>query len=71
MKDFIVNALAVLFVIAVVVGLVYFVVWAACWAWGYVCVSVFGWPMLTKTQMLVLMCLINMLNPVQYRGNKS
>lgn len=71
MKDFIVNALAVLFVIAVVVGLVYFIVWAACWAWGYVCVGVFGWPMLTKTQMLVLMCLINMLNPVQYRGEKS
>ena len=71
MKDFIVNALAVLFITAVVVGLVYFVVWAACWAWGYVCVGVFGWPMLTKTQMLVLMCLINMLNPVQYVGNKS
>lgn len=71
MKDFILNALAVLFVIAVVVGLVYFIVWAACWAWGYVCVGVFGWPMLTKTQMLVLMCLINMLNPVQYRGEKS
>ena len=71
MKDFIVNALAVLFVIALVVGLVYFIVWAACWAWGYVCVGVFGWPMLTKTQMLVLMCLINMLNPVQYKGDKS
>lgn len=71
MKDFIVNALAVLFVIAVVVGLVYFVLWAACWAWGYVCVGVFGWPMLTKTQMLVLMCLITILNPVQYRGDKS
>ena len=71
MKDFIVNALAVLFITAVVVGLVYFVVWAACWAWGYVCVGVFGWPMLTKTQMLVLMCLINMLKPVQYVGNKS
>ena len=71
MKDFIVNALAVLFITAVVVGLVYFFVWAACWAWGYVCVGVFGWPMLTKTQMLVLMCLINMLNPVQYVGNKS
>ena len=71
MKDFIVNALAVLFITAVVVGLVYFVVWAACWAWSYVCVGVFGWPMLTKTQMLVLMCLINMLNPVQYVGNKS
>ena len=71
MKDFIVNALAVLFVIALVVGLVYFVVWAACWAWGYVCVGVFGWPMLTKTQMLVLMCLINLLSPVQYTGDKS
>ena len=65
MKDFIVNALAVLFIAAVVVGLVYFVVWAACWAWGYVCVGVFGWPMLTKTQMLVLMCLLKRLNPVQ------
>ena len=71
MKDFIVNALAVLFITAVVVGLVYFVVWAACWAWGYVCVGVFGWPMLTKTQMLVLMCLINLLSPVQYTGDKS
>lgn len=71
MKDFIVNALAVLFVIAVVVGLVYFVLWAACWAWGYVCVGVFGWPMLTKTQMLVLMCLINMLSPFHYTGDKS
>ena len=71
MKDFIVNALAVLFIADVVVGLVYFVVWAACWAWGYVCVGVFGWPMLTKTQMLVLMCLINMLNPIHYTGDKS
>lgn len=71
MKDFITNLLAVLFVIALVIGLVYFVVWAACWAWGYVCVGVFGWPMLTKTQMLVLMLLISMLNPVQYLGDKS
>ena len=71
MKDFIVNALAVLFITAVVVGLVYFVVWAACWAWGYVCVGVFGWPMLTKTQMLVLMLLINLLSPFQYTGDKS
>ena len=71
MKDFIVNALAVLFVIALVICLVYFVVWAACWAWGYVCVGVFGWPMLTKTQMLVLMLLINLLSPVQYCGDKS
>ena len=71
MKDFIVNALAVLFITAVVVGLVYFVVWAACLAWGYVCVGVFGWPMLTKTQMLVLMLLINLLSPIQYTGDKS
>lgn len=71
MKDFITNLLAVLFVIAIIIGLVYFVVWAACWAWGYVCVGVFGWPMLTKTQMLVLMLLINLLNPVQYCGDKS
>ena len=71
MKDFIVNALAVLFITAVVVGLVYFVVWAACWAWGYVCVGVFGWPMLTKMQMLVLILLINLLSPIQYTGDKS
>ena len=71
MKDFIVNALAVLFVIALVICLVYFVVWAACLAWDYVCVGVFGWPMLTKTQMFVLMLLINLLSPVQYCGDKS
>lgn len=71
MADFFKNMLAVLFITAVVVGLVYFVVWAACWAWGYVCVSVFGWPMLTKMQMFVLMLLINLLNPVHYCGDKS
>ena len=71
MKDFIVNALAVLFITAVVVGLIYFVVQAASWAWRYVSIGVFGWPMLTKTQMLVLMCLINMLSPFHYTGDKS
>lgn len=71
MAKFFKNMLAVLFITAIVVGLVYLIVWAACWAWGYVCVSVFGWPMLTKTQMLVLMLLINLLNPVHYCGDKS
>lgn len=61
------NILVVLLTILLVIGLVYFAVWA----WGYVCVSVFGWPMLTKMQMLVLMCLINLLSPVQYLGDKS
>lgn len=65
------NILVVLLTILLVIGLVYFALWAACWAWGYVCVSVFGWPMLTKTQMLVLILLINLLNSVQYLGNKS
>lgn len=65
------NIFVVLLTILLVIGLVYFVVWAACLAWGYVCVSVFGWPMLTKMQMFVLMLLINLLNPVQYLGNKS
>ena len=65
------NIFIVLLTILLVIGLVYFVVWAACWAWGYVCVSVFGWPMLTKMQMFVLMLLINLLNPAQYLGNKS
>ena len=36
------------------IALVYLLVCVACWAWGYVCVSVFGFPMLTKMQMLVL-----------------
>ncbi len=71
MADFFKNMLAVLFITAIVVGLVYLIVWAACLAWGYVCVSVFGWPMLTKLQMFVLMCLINLLNPVHYCGDKS
>ena len=65
------NILVVLLAILLLIGLVYFVVWAACLAWGYVCVSVFGWPMLTKMQMFVLMLLINLLNPVQYLGNES
>lgn len=65
------NIFTILLCVLLIIGLVYFAVWAACWAWGYVCVSVFGWPMLTKTQMLVLILLINLLNPVQYLGNKS
>ena len=48
------------------IALVYLLVCVACWAWGYVCVSVFGWPMLTKMQMLVLMFLINVLSPFHY-----
>lgn len=71
MKDFITNLLAVLFVIALVVGFVYLFVWAACLAWGYACVGVFGWPMLTKMQMFVLMLLINLLSPFHYTGDKS
>lgn len=71
MKDFIKNMLAVLFIIAIVVGFVYLIVWAACLAWGYVCVSVFGWPMLTKMQMFVLMLLLNLLNPVHIWSDKS
>lgn len=65
------NILVVLLTILLVIGLVYFVVWAACWAWGYVCVGVFGWPMLTKTQMFVLMLLLNLLNPVHIWSDKS
>ena len=65
------NILVVLLTILLVIGLVYFAVWAACWAWGYVCVSVFGWPMLTKMQMFVLILLINLLSPFHYTGDKS
>lgn len=71
MADFIKNMLAVLFVIALVVGFVYLIVWAACLAWGYVCVGVFGWPMLTKMQMFVLMLLLDLLNPVRIWSDKS
>jgi len=71
MADFFKNMLAVLFITALVVGFVYLIVWAACLAWGYVCVSVFGWPMLTKMQMFVLMLLINLLNPIHYCVDKS
>jgi len=59
MKNIFCNLLAILLTI----GLVYLIVWAACWAWGYVCVSAFGFPMLTKMQMFVLILLINMFNP--------
>ena len=59
MKNIFCGLLAILLVIV----LVYLLVCAACWAWGYVCVSAFGWPMLTKMQMLVLMFLINVLSP--------
>ena len=62
MKEIFCGLLAILLVIV----LVYLLVCAACWAWGYVCVSAFGWPMLTKMQMLVLMFLINVLSPFHY-----
>lgn len=52
-----------LLAILLAVVLVYLIVCVACWAWEYVCVSVFGWPMLTKMQMLVLIFLINLLSP--------
>ena len=49
--------------ILLAIVLVYFIVCVACWAWGYVCVSAFGFPMLTKMQMLMLIFLINLLSP--------
>ena len=55
-----------LLTILLTIAVVYLLICAACWAWGYVCVSVFGWPMLTKMQMLVLMFLINVLSPFHY-----
>ena len=48
------------------IALVYLLVCVACWAWGYVCVSAFGFPMLTKMQMLMLIFLINLLSPFHY-----
>ena len=52
------------------IALVYLLVCVACWAWGYVCVSAFGWPMLTKMQMLMLIFLINVLSPFHYSESK-
>ena len=59
MKNIFSGLLAILLAIA----LVYLLVCAACWAWEYVCVSAFGFPMLTKMQMLMLIFLINLLSP--------
>ena len=60
------NIFSGLLTILLSIALVYLLVCVACWAWGYVCVSVFGFPMLTKMQMLVLIFLINVLSPVHY-----
>ena len=65
------NIFCGLLTILLAIGIVYFIVWAACWAWGYVCVSAFGWPMLTKMQMFVLILLINVLKPDYYLSDKS
>ena len=60
------NIFCGLLTILLTIALVYLIICAACWAWGYVCVSVFGWPMLTKMQMLVLIFLLNVLSPLNY-----
>ena len=60
------NIFCGLLTILLVIALVYLIICAACWAWGYVCVSAFGWPMLTKMQMLVLIFLLNVLSPFHY-----
>lgn len=60
------NIFCGLLTILLTIALVYLIICAACWAWGYVCVSVFGWPMLTKMQMLVLIFLLNVLSPFHY-----
>ena len=53
------------------IALVYLLVCVACWAWEYVCVSAFGWPMLTKMQMLMLIFLINVLSPFHYSSESK
>ena len=60
------NIFCGLLTILLTIALVYLIICAACWAWGYVCVSAFGWPMLTKMQMLVLIFLLNVLSPFNY-----
>ena len=64
------NIFSGLLAILLAIVLVYFIVCVACWAWGYVCVSAFGWPMLTKMQMLMLIFLINLLSPFHYSESK-
>ena len=64
------NIFSGLLTILLSIALVYLLVCVACWAWEYVCVSAFGWPMLTKMQMLVLMFLINVLSPFHYSESK-
>ena len=53
------------------IALVYLLVCVACWAWSYVCVSAFGFPMLTKMQMLMLIFLINVLSPFNCSGESK
>ena len=53
------------------IALVYLLVCVAYWAWEYVCVSAFGFPMLTKMQMLMLIFLINLLSPFHYSGESK
>lgn len=60
-----------LLAILLAIGLVYLLVCAACWAWSYVCVSAFGFPALTKMQMLMLLFLINFLSPFHYSVEKE
>ena len=60
------NIFCGLLTILLTIALVDVIICAACWAWGYVCVSAFGWPMLTKMQMLVLIFLLNVLSPFHY-----
>ena len=60
------NIFSGLLAILLAIVLVYFIVCVACWAWEYVCVSAFGFPMLTKMQMLMLLFLINLLSPFNY-----
>ena len=57
--------------ILLAIALVYLLVCAACWAWSYVCVSAFGFPVLTKMQMLMLIFLINLLSPFHYSGESK
>ena len=65
------NIFSGLLTILLAIVLVYLIVCVACWAWEYVCVSAFGWPMLTKMQMLMLLFLINVLSPFHYSGESK
>ena len=51
------------FILLLVVALIWFEVWLACWLWGILMVSIFGLPALTMWQTFGLMILAGLMLP--------